>query len=276
VQVQSQLTGESLPAIYAVLESDSHDLRCSVKGYVDVEEYVRIRDELRQLLTQHSLTEVIRALDAHFGEEYFTLSRLFPDEQRRIGLRLLGKAMTRAEGECRAIYRANQPLMHFLREKNLPLPSVLRMAAEAVLNADLWQAVQQLLTGQFTPMDLQEHLRILQEEARRLQCTLDLVPLRQAFEALIERHIADLPQAGGHAQIPRQALEVAQELALGLNLWQVQNLFWTYLQSEVPSIDLPIMLELATRLGFNQAVVRKRLHANDAAIKPVDSGIRQA
>jgi alpha-amylase/alpha-mannosidase (GH57 family) len=262
VRVQSRLTGESLQAIYAVLGGDSHDLRCSVKGYVDVEEYTRIRDELFQLLTHRSLTEVVRALDAHFGDEYFALPQLFHDEQRRLGLQLLAKALARAEEECRGIYQANRHLMHFLRDKHLALPTALRLAAEAVLNADLWQAVRQLLEGQFTPAELQERLRALQEEASRVQCTLDLAPLRQAFEAVIERHIADLPQAGGHAQIPRQALEVAQELQLGLNLWQVQNLFWAYLQGEVPPLDLPIMLELATRLGFNQAVVRKLLHAN--------------
>ena len=60
------------------------------------------------------------------------------------------------------------------------------------INADLWQAVQQFLTGRFTPLDLQERLRLLQEETSRLQRALDLVSLRQAFEAVIERHIADL------------------------------------------------------------------------------------
>ncbi|HXH13043.1 MAG TPA: DUF3536 domain-containing protein [Alphaproteobacteria bacterium] len=272
VRVQSQLTGESLQAIYAVLQSDSHDLRCSVKGYVDVEEYTRIRDALFQLLRQRSLTEVVRALDAHFGEEYFTLSQLFHDEQRRLGLQLLAQSLTRAERECRGIYQANRQLMHFLREKNLALPTALRLAAESVLNADLRQASQEFLTGQLTPVELQGRVRVLQEEASHVPCSLDLAPLRQAFEAVIERHIADLPQAGGHAQIPRQSLEVAQALHLGLNLWQVQNLFWTYLQGKVPPLDLPIMLELATRLGFNQAVVRRLLHANDAAIKPVDAG----
>jgi alpha-amylase/alpha-mannosidase (GH57 family) len=272
VRVQSLINGESLQAIYAVLESDSHDLRCSVKGYVDVEEYARIRDELFQLFTHRSLTELVRALDGHFGEDYFALAHLFHDEQQRIGLRLLAKALARVEGECRAIYQANQQLMHFLRETHLPLPTALRLTAESALNADLWQAVQQLLIGQFTPIELQERLRVLQEEAQHLQCTLDLEPLRQAFEAVIERHIADLPHAGGHAQIPRQALEVAQELKLGLNLWQVQNLFWTYLSGEVTAINLPIMLELATRLGFDLTVVRKRLYPDAVARNPAKLG----
>jgi hypothetical protein len=58
VRVQSQLTGESLQAMYAALGSDGHDFRCSIKGYVDTEEYIQLQDELFRLLTHHSLTAV--------------------------------------------------------------------------------------------------------------------------------------------------------------------------------------------------------------------------
>ena len=60
VRVQSQLTGESLQAIYAALGSDGHDFRCSVKGYVDTEEYTQLQDELFRLFT-HQLPDRGRA-----------------------------------------------------------------------------------------------------------------------------------------------------------------------------------------------------------------------
>jgi hypothetical protein len=61
---------------------------------------------------------------------------------------------------------------------------------------------------------------------------------------------------------------VAQELTLGLNLWRGQNLFWRYLTGETHAVDLPVMLELGTRLGFNQAVASKLLHANVRVYTP--------
>jgi alpha-amylase/alpha-mannosidase (GH57 family) len=268
VQVRSQITGESLHAIYAVLGSDGQDFRCSVKGYVDVDEYGGIRDELFLLFTQRSLTDVVRALDAHFGEDYFTLMHLFPDEQRRIVQRLVEKTLQRLTQEADAIYRANQWLMSFCQEKKLPLPDPLRMTAELTLNAELRQAAQQLSGGQVTPSELLETIRTHQAEARRRQCHLDLNVLRRAFEAIITQHILALPQGIGHAQIPRRALEVAQELNLELNLWQVQNLFWQFLHSATAPTDLPVVLELGTRLGFNRAAVRKLLHANAAPFSP--------
>jgi alpha-amylase/alpha-mannosidase (GH57 family) len=261
VRVQSQLMGESLQAIYAALGSDGHDFRCSVKGYVDTEEYTQSQDELFRLFTRHSLTEVVRALDAHFGEEYFTLSHLFPDEQRRIGQQLLAKALERFEQHCEEVYRTNQRLIDFVRTRDLPLPDVLRTAAQSSLNAEINLIARQLLAGQLTPGDAAGIIRTHQHEAKRLQCTLNFDQLNRAFEAIIERHIALLSQDARHAQIPRQALEVAQELKLGLNLWRGQSLFWRYLAGETHSVDLPVMLELGTRLGFNQAVVSKLLDA---------------
>ena len=250
VRVQSQLMGESLQAIYAALGSDGHDFRCSVKGYVDTEEYTQSQDELFRLFTRHSLTEVVRALDAHFGEEYFTLSHLFPDEQRRIGQQLLAKALERFEQHCEEVYRTNQRLIDFVRTRDLPLPDVLRTAAQSSLNAEINLIARQLLAGQLTPGDVAGSIRAHQHEAKRLQCTLNFDQLNHAFEAIIERHIALLSQDAGHAQIPRQALEVAQELKLGLNLWRGQSLFWRYLAGETHSVDLPVMLELGTRSGL--------------------------
>jgi hypothetical protein len=261
VRVQSQLTGESLQAIYAALGSDGHDFRCSVKGYVDTEEYTQLQDELFRLFTHHPLTEVVRALDAHFGEEYFTLNHLFPDEQRRIGQQLLAKTLERFGQQCEELYRANRRLIDFIRTNDLPLPDALRMAAESSLNAQISHLARQLSAGHLTPGDLEGIIRAHQHEAKRLQCTLNFDPLNRAFEAIIERHTALLSQDAGHAQIPRQALEVAQELKLGLNLWRGQSLFWRYLTGEPHAVDLPVMLELGTRLGFNQAVVSKRLYA---------------
>jgi hypothetical protein len=66
-----------------------------------------------------------------------------------------------------------------------------------------------------------EIIHIYQDEAKRLEYTLDFAPLHQAFETSIERHIALLSQDAGHARRHRQALEVTQELTLGLNPWRV-------------------------------------------------------
>jgi hypothetical protein len=119
-------------------------------------------------------------------------------------------------------------------------------------------------------------IRAYQNEAKRLECSLNFAPLRQAFEAIVEQHIAGLTQDAGQPQLPRQALEVAQELNLGLNLWRAQNIFWRFLRGEPHTVDLPLMLELGTRLGFNQATVSKLLQVHVSSSKRADAGKLQA
>jgi hypothetical protein len=272
VCVQSLLTGESLQAIYAAFESDGHDFRCSVKGYSDVDEYIQLQEEIFRLFTQHSLTEVVRGLDAHFGEDFFALSHLFPDEQRRLGQLLLTRTLEHFGRQYQKVYRTNQRLIDFIRTKKLSLPPALRVAIESTLDAEISHAAQQLLQGQTTPGDVEGTIRAYQDEAKRLECTLNFAPLRQVFETIVERHMALLMQDAGQTQLPRQALEVAQELNLGLNLWRAQNIFWRFLSGETHFVDLPVLLELGTRLGFNQATVSKLLQAHVSSSKRADAG----
>jgi alpha-amylase/alpha-mannosidase (GH57 family) len=276
VRVQSQLTGESLQAIYAAFRSDGQEFRCSVKGYVDVDEYIQLQDELFRLFTHHSLTEMVRALDAHFGEDFFTLSHLFPDEQRRLGQLLLTKTLERFGRQCQKLFRANQHLIDFLRTRKVPLPPPLRVATEWTLDAEISHAAQRLLQGQTSPGDLEGSIRAYQDAAKRLECTLNFAPLRQAFEVLVEKHVGLLTDGAGQTQLYRQALEVAQELNLGLNLERAQNIFWGLLTTTPPIHDLPLLLELGTRLGFNQATVSKLLQAHVSSGKHAAAGKLQA
>jgi hypothetical protein len=50
---------------------------------------------------------------------------------------------------------------------------------------------------------------------------------------------------------------------------------WRYLPGDTRPADLPVMLQLGTHLGFNQAVVSKLLQANASSIKLADSGKSQ-
>jgi alpha-amylase/alpha-mannosidase (GH57 family) len=272
VRVQSLLTGESLQAIYAAFGSDGQEFRCSVKGYVDVDEYIQLQDELFRLFRHHSLTELVRALDAHFGEDYFALSHLFPDEQRRLGQLLLTKTLERFGRQCQKVYRKTRRLIDFMRMKQLPLPPALRVAAEWTLDTEISQVAQRLLQGQTTPSDVEDTIRAYQDEAKRLECKLNFAPLHQAFETIIEQQIAGLTMDAGQTPLHRQALEVAQELNLGLNLWRAQNIFWRFLHEEPHTVDLPVMLELGTRVGFNQDTVRRLLQVQASSIKCANTG----
>ena len=65
------------------------------------------------------------------------------------------------------------------------------------MNAEINHTAQQLQNGHITPRDVEAIIRAYQEEAQRLEGTLDFDPLCRALEAIIERHVGFLPQDRG-------------------------------------------------------------------------------
>jgi hypothetical protein len=221
--------------------------------------YTQVRDRLFPLVSDQAIPEVVGALDLACGVDALALMALPLDAQQALGRALVAASLDRWTGLQRAIDAANRPFMHFLQRIHLPIPGPLRAAAEVALNVDLAQAVKQYTQSQCPLSELVEAIRMLQEDAKRLECHLDLDPLQRAFAALIQRHVAAASQAGEHMVLAQQVIDAAERLHLGLNLWGAQNLFWRWLTAAEASVTPPTALDLGIRLGFNRAAVEKLL-----------------
>ena len=82
---------------------------------------------------------MLRLLDRHFGEATYTLKSLFRDERQKVVSKLLGSTMAEAEAAYRQIYEHHAPLMGFISGMGAPLPKMLHLTAEFVLNNSLRQ-----------------------------------------------------------------------------------------------------------------------------------------
>ena len=80
---------------------------------------------------------VLRLLDHHFGGATYSLKSLFRDERQKVVSKLLGSTMAEAEAAYRQIYEHHAPLMGFLSGMGAPLPKMLHLTAEFVLNTAL-------------------------------------------------------------------------------------------------------------------------------------------
>lgn len=265
VHMRSQVTWEQLSALYAVLQWSGYDLRCWIQGNGDPQEYERLRLELFDLATDRSLIDVTRTLDSAFGSDSLALSDIFLDGQQAIGRLLLATTLQQHARVFRELYTANRRFLHFLQQTYIPIPSPLRATVEVTLHGDLTQAVRQFAEHEVPLGDFLERLQMLQREAKWVEGSLDLDPLRQALETRIYQHVTSLSQGKEHAQSVLQLIEVAKRLQVRPNLWQVQNLFWEALSERGRSVPPSLLVELGTHLGFNRTAVEKRVHAPTAA-----------
>jgi hypothetical protein len=174
----------------------------------------------------------MRLLDRQFAGATFSLKSLFRDEQRRIVDIILQSILQEAEGAYRQIYEHHAPLMRFLGELTLPMPRVLTMSAEFVVNA--------ALRRQFSSPDPDiERVRALLEAARADKITLDDAGLSYAFKKSLDRQFASLLEAPTDLGLLNKLVALvamARSLPFEVNLWRVQNVFHHLLRNVYPTM----------------------------------------
>lgn len=269
VRLVSEIAHEKLDATFAVLHFGGSDIRCSVRPFTDVHEYEELERELFHKFSRFSLSDVVRAMDAHFVGQDFSLRDLFLDERRALARRLLRETMARCERDYERIFEENRRLMRFLLEINTPVPPVLRTAAELTLSNELRETLEDLRDNAISIATAGNLLRQILAEARLLGVRLDATEPRRVIEGLILEHMRRL-QASPRREVAREMVELidlGDELGVGLNLWEVQNRFWELIRAGAPEFDREIALRLGERLCFDRRSLEAKLRGHRTAIR---------
>jgi len=267
VRLTSEITHEKLDATFAVLHFGGNDFRCSVRPFADVHGYEELERELFHKFSRFSLSDVVRAMDANFVGQDFSLRDLFVDERRALARRLLRETLTRYERDYERIFEENRRLMRFLLEINTPIPPALRAAAELALSGELNTVLEELRENAISIGVAHGQLGAIMAEARTLGVRLDLDEPRRIVEGLILEHMRRL-QASPRREVAREMVELidlGDTLGVGLNLWEVQNLFWELVSAGAPEFDRDIALRLGERLCFDRRSLEPRLRGQRGA-----------
>jgi alpha-amylase/alpha-mannosidase (GH57 family) len=266
-RMQSKIVWEATQAVFSVLYFGGYDFRCSVKGFLDLPDYERLKGELFRMFIGHSITEVIRAMDIHFTGDYHTLKDLFIDERRKIAEFLLESTLSRYSDIYRRIYEENRKLLHFLRSINTPIPSALKVAVEFDLNSRISQAVSKLLQGEISIEDLGELALKVREEESTLECEVNWEGLKKALEKLGEKKMESILESYKRekAEDVLRLIEFGERLKLNLDIWGIQNLFWRLIgQNLYLGNELEPIFQLGEKLRFSRGTIESKLTGNGA------------
>ena len=192
IEVTSTITRETASFEFAVLHLGETELTGGVRpsGTVPVRserrrrageipmEFGVVRAQLAEAMEPGELPRVIRLLDQHFGDNPISIRSLFRDEQRRMLHELLNTTLEEAESTFRQLHERYDPLVRFHNRLGIPVPKVLRTAAEFDLNLQIRRLVEE------DPLPLAE-IEARLREAREENVPLDettLMSFRQAIE----------------------------------------------------------------------------------------------
>ncbi|TAH36944.1 MAG: DUF3536 domain-containing protein [Planctomycetota bacterium] len=229
---RSEITHGRARLGFAVVHMGDHTLTCGVKPVQSAAELQPIAREFVAAFDRADFPALVRALDARFGASVHTLASLFPDMRRKLLNRILAPTLEEAESRFRRVYEQHTPLMRYISGLGLPLPKVLQITAEFILNDNLQHAFVS------RALDL-EHIAGLLDDAREQHIPLDRAALGFVLARTLEHMASQLSHDAASTSVlhaMRALVAMAKEHALDLNLWKVQNRFYELSETVAPEL----------------------------------------
>lgn len=183
ITVSSISTREEAKFEFTVIHLGETELTGGVRPASGGENYEAMKHDLSEDMRLNGISSVIRVLDEHFAEPLLSIRALFRDEQRRILNVLCDATLHEAESAFRQLHERYDPLMRFHSALGVPLPGVLRSAAQFDVNMQL----RRLLGQDELPLsEIEVMLRESRDEGVSLEDTT-----RMALENAVERAATD-------------------------------------------------------------------------------------
>lgn len=222
VLVRSEVTREETLISFAVLHLGDHNISGGARYYTDAAAYTEMIAAFRERFLRGEVSEVFRLIGEHFSDQHFSLWHLFRDEQRQILQQIFEAAQHEAEESFRRIYENHYATMQAVSSLNQPLPGYFPAVVELIVNADMRRVIE---SESFD----HERLHHLVEEARTWSLTLDRARLSLSAGETIAGHMERLCASPGDRDLMDNIVAILQALsglALELDLWKAQNMFF--------------------------------------------------
>jgi len=231
ITVTSLITREEASFEFTVIHLGETELTGGVRPVSMPEYYEAMKRDLSEDLRVNGISSVIRVLDEYFAEPLLSIRALFRDEQRRILDLLCDATLSEAESAFRQLHERYDPLMRFHAALGVPLPRVLRTAAEFDVNMQL----RRMSEADELPLgDLESRLR----ESRDEGVALDKTTLMSLTRA-VERAAGDFSRDAENLELLERwetLVAIVREAGVGVDLRRPQNDYYHLKKSVRPMV----------------------------------------
>ena len=228
--IRSRVTLEEADVTYGVLHFGDHNISAGVREFRGDQAFQMLQANAIATFQAADLPGTLRVLDRQFERVNYSLRSLFKDERRKVLKEILRSTMDEVESAYRQIYEHHAPLMDFFGEIGSPLPSVLRLTSEFVLNARMRRGFDVE-----DPIPVAE-LRSVLQTANRGRVALGVNRLPFVISRRLTRISASLPADPDTAVLDylNEVIALVRELPFEVNLSKLQDRCYEYLQSVFP------------------------------------------
>ncbi|MDO8872875.1 MAG: DUF3536 domain-containing protein [Methanoregula sp.] len=219
VFLYSDITWEKNTLMFAVLHLGNHNFMGGATEFSDDKTYVAMRDELRDGFSKSDIPRMILSLKDHYGSRFYSLWDLFRDGQRKVLYSILNSTLADMESAFRHIYNQFLPLLHAMKEMQIPPPKVLEDPVWYIINLDLKRVLSD------SNPDTQR-LAVLVDEMTRGKFEPDTETLNFTASLVITNLMQSLFENPDDLILMEKittVFKLLSPLSLKYNLWESQN-----------------------------------------------------
>jgi alpha-amylase/alpha-mannosidase (GH57 family) len=227
IEMRSRVTLESQEFAFAALHLGDHNMSASVTAETADATYQQIVEAISEPFLRADLTATMREIERRFGGSHYSVQSLFRDEQTNVLRQILAANGEEADTLYRQIYEPRAPLLRYLTHLGIPLPKVFSAAAEFVINSQLRAALEQPVSEKRRILDLLESARL---EGVALDGPSLEYAYTQALESIAQKF--DAEPSLENLEYFHQAAEMLHHLPFHVELWKVQNYFYSRSQQD--------------------------------------------
>jgi alpha-amylase/alpha-mannosidase (GH57 family) len=244
-RITSKITYEFSELEYCAMHLGDHNVIGGVRECTGGHSEREIIHDMSSAFEKADLSEVFRLMDAFFGQSAFSLKSLFLDEHRRVLDSILKSAHAELEELNRRTFERMAPLIRYLMNVEMELPSYFKNIAVSAINSDLDQAFQEAGFN----ADL---AKVLLESAAFWRVDLDSIRLECVLRETLEKLAKKVQDNPGSLPILRtfaSAVRLAPKLPFNLNFYKTQSIYYDVLQNQYPE------LKNAADIGIRDAMI---------------------
>lgn len=236
IEIKSKITMQKSNVMFALVQYSGGDFHCAIKEFSDESEYINIQKELVRIFMLNPLTEIIRALDEYFGQEYYTLKDIFIEERRKILETMLKGKMSKFAQTYQDIYNEGKSSIYHMQNLGLSIPDEFKISAGYTLSKQF----NDLITSAngFLDENIVQKAMDINFEVKKMDIHIDKSAANNIFSHKITQNISRLAQ-GLEIQQAEAVLELfdsVEQLELSVDVAEAQNIYFSRIYQQIGKI----------------------------------------
>ena len=236
IEIESKITLEKYDFFFAVLQFPEGDFHCAIKSYDDADNIQDLISSLIKTYTNGPTTEVIRALDNIFGNEYYTLKDIMVEDRSRILLSVLKDKLGKFSNNYRDVYMEGKSFVSQLIELGISVPVEYKLAAQYTLSNDFNELFKDAVN--IIDEELVTRACEINEEAKTFQIEIDKTPTGNLFSRQLQNSVYNFVKNFEVHRLEKilKLFECINKLGLKVDIAEAQNMYFNKIYAKFTNL----------------------------------------